>query len=60
MYEVVLLSRKWRLPVEYYYFPGTVEGLRRAKEKWAELIARHLDHEVELNKVDNTRRGTIT
>jgi len=54
MYEVVLLYRKWRLPVEYYYFPDTVEGLRRAKEKWAELIARHLDHEVELNKVDNT------
>ena len=52
MYAVVRLSRKWRLPVEYFYFPRTDEGLRRAKEKRSELMARYLDNDVELTMVE--------
>lgn len=54
MYEVVLYSRKWRLPVDYFYFPLTAEGLRMAKEKRSELMARYLDNNVELRKCDTT------
>ncbi len=57
MYAVVRLSRKWRLPVEYFYFPRTDEGLRRAKEKQSELLARYLDNDVELRLVKDERAG---
>ena len=57
MYEVVRISRKWRLPVEYFYFPRTAEGLRRAKEKRSELLARYLDNDVELHLVKDERAG---
>lgn len=57
MYAVVRLSRKWRLPVEYFYFPKTDEGLRRAKEKRSELLARYLDNDVELHLVKDERAG---
>lgn len=53
-YEVVLFSKKWRNPVSYYYFPLTAEGLRKAKEKRSELMARYLDNDVELRKCDTT------
>lgn len=52
MYAVVRLSRKWRLPVEWFYFPMTAEGLRRAKAKRPELMARYLDNDVELTRVE--------
>lgn len=52
MYAVVRFSRKWRLPVEWFYFPRTAEGLGRAKEKRSELMARYLDNDVELTKVE--------
>lgn len=52
MYEVVLYTRKWRNPCGYWYFPGTAEGLRRAKEKRSELLAKFLDNDVELRKCD--------
>lgn len=51
-YEVVLYSRKWRIPREYWYFPLTAEGLRKAKEKRSELLAKFLDNDVELRKCD--------
>ena len=50
-YEVVLYSRGWRIPRDYWYFPGTDEGLRRAKEKRSELLAKYLDNDVELRRV---------
>ena len=52
MYAVVRLSWKWRLPVEWFYFPRTVEGLRMAKAKRSELMARYLDNDVELTRVE--------
>ena len=53
-YEVILYSKKWRLPIDYFYFPLTAEGLRMAKEKRSELMARYLDNNVELRKCDTT------
>lgn len=50
-YEVVLYSRGWRIPRDYWYFPGTAEGLRKAKEKRSELLAKYLDNDVELRRV---------
>lgn len=50
-YEVVLYSRKWRIPREYWYFPLTAEGLTKAKEKRSELLAKYLDNDVELRRV---------
>ena len=56
-YQVVLLSRKWRLPVEYYYYPYTDEGLSKAKQKQSELLARYIGNEVELNVIGDERAG---
>ena len=50
MYEVVLYSRKWRLPTGYWYYPKTADGLRRAREKRSELMAKFLDNDVELHE----------
>ena len=50
-YEVVLYSRKWRIPREYWYFPLTADGLMKAKEKRSELLAKYLDNDVELRCV---------
>lgn len=50
-YEVVLYSRGWRIPRDYWYFPGTAEGLMKAKEKRSELLAKYLDNDVELRRV---------
>ena len=52
-YQVVRLSRKWRLPVEYFYFPYTAKGLKDATSKHSELLARYLCNEVELNVVED-------
>lgn len=56
-YQVVLLSMKWRLPVEFYYFPYSADGLRRATEKQSELMARYLGNKVELNVIEDERAG---
>ena len=53
MYEVVLYSKKWRNPIDFFYFPKTAEGLRLARAKRAELMARFLDNDVELHFVTN-------
>lgn len=52
-YEVVLYSRRWRIPREYWYFPPTAEGLMKAKEKRSELLAKFLDNDVELHRIDD-------
>ena len=57
MYAVVRLSRKWRLPVEYFYYPRTEEGLRRARAKRSELLARYLDNDVELHVMNDDKAG---
>lgn len=57
MYAVVRLSRKWRLPVEYFYFPRTAEGLRRANAKRSELLARYLNNDVEMYLMKDEMAG---
>lgn len=56
-YEVVLYSRKWRIPRDYYYYPKTAEGLRLARAKRSELMARYLDNDVELHVNDDKQAG---
>lgn len=53
-YEVILYSKKWRNPIGFFFFPKTEEGLRKAKEKRSELMARYLDNDVELCECDTT------
>lgn len=53
MYEVILYSRKWRRPISFYYYPKTAEGLRLAREKRSELMAKYLDNYVELCECKN-------
>lgn len=53
MYVVTLFTRKWRLPKERWYFPNSEDGLRRAREKCAEIMARYLDNEVKLESYAN-------
>ena len=55
-YMVILYSRKWRLPRDFYYFPKTEDGLRMAKAKRSELMAKYLDNDVELHVYD-TKAG---
>lgn len=52
MYEVVLYSRKWRLPVDSWFYPKTEEGLRLAREKRSEIMAKYLENDVEIHGCD--------
>lgn len=49
-YVVTLYTKKWRMIQDVFYFPSTADGLRRAKEKRSELMARYLDNDVELTR----------
>ena len=49
-YVVTLYTKKWRMIQDVFYFPLTADGLRRAKEKRSELMARYLDNDVELTR----------
>jgi len=48
-----MLSKKWRLPVDSFYFPRTPEGLSKARAKRSELMAKYLDNEVELHEYED-------
>lgn len=52
MYEVIIYSRKWKLTFDSWFYPKTEEGLRLAREKRSELMAKYLDNDVEIHECD--------
>lgn len=55
-YMVSLLSRKWGLTIDRWYFPYDQDGLAKARAKRSELMARYLDNDVELVAIDEKYR----
>ena len=53
MYEVVLLSKKWGTIIDSWKYRKTPEGLEKAREKRSELLAKFLDNDVELHRIDD-------
>ena len=49
-YVVTLYTRKWRMIQAVFYFPSTADGLKKAREKRAELMAKYLDNDITLEK----------
>ncbi len=45
---VVLLSKKYELPLQRFYFNNDEGGAEKARDKRAELMAKYLDNKVEI------------